>query len=86
MMRMANPPHPGGVIKRLYLEPWGMTITEAAKRLGVSRNTFSDLINGKKSISPEMAIRLSRVFGRTPESWMNMQTLYDLAHTSTNTR
>ena len=78
-MRMANPPHPGGVIKRMYLDPLGLSITEAAEGLGVNRNTFSKLINGHNGISPEMAYRLSQAFGRTPESWLQMQLTYDLA-------
>ncbi len=78
-MRMQNPPHPGGVIRRLYLDPLGITITAAAERLGVNRNTFSYLINGKNGISPQMAYRLSKAFGRTPESWLEMQLIYDLA-------
>ena len=61
------------------MEPLGLTITAAAQGLGVSRNTLSELINGKNGISPEMAYRLSKAFGRTPESWLNLQTLYDLA-------
>lgn len=78
-MRMHNPPHPGALIRDFYLEPLGLTITAAAKGLGVSRNTLSELINGKNGISPEMAYWLSKAFGRTPESWLNLQTLYDLA-------
>jgi addiction module HigA family antidote len=78
-MRMANPPHPGGVIKRLYLDPLGLTVTEAAEGLGVNRNTFSKLINGHNGISPEMAHRLSKAFGHSPESWLEMQLIYDLA-------
>lgn len=78
-MRMYNPPHPGELIRDFYLEPLGLTITEAATGLGVSRNTLSELINGKNRISPEMAYRLSKAFGRTPESWLNLQVLYDLA-------
>ena len=78
-MRMYNPPHPGELIRDFYLEPLGLTITEAALGLGVSRNTLSELVNGKHGISPEMAYRLSKAFGRTPESWLNLQILYDLA-------
>jgi len=75
---MYNPPHPGELIRDFYLEPLELTITEAAEGLGVSRNTLSELINGKNGISPEMAYRLSKAFGRTPESWLNLQALYDL--------
>lgn len=78
-MQMHNPPHPGELIRDFYLEPLGLTITAAAQGLGVSRNTLSELINGKNGISPEMAYRLSKAFGRTPESWLNLQSLYDLA-------
>ncbi len=78
-MQMFNPPHPGEVIKDFYLDPLGLTVTAAAAGLGVSRVTMSELVNGKNGISPEMAYRLSKAFGRTPESWLNLQTLYDLA-------
>ena len=78
-MQMYNPPHPGEIIREFYLEPLGLTVTETAKGLGVNRNTLSELLNGKIGISPEMAYRLSKAFGRTPESWLNLQTLYDLA-------
>jgi addiction module HigA family antidote len=75
---MFNPPHPGEVIKELCLDPLGISITEAAEALGVSRKTLSAILNGRAGISPEMAIRLSKAFGTTPESWMNQQTQYDL--------
>jgi len=78
-MQMYNPPHPGEIIREFYLEPLGLTVTETAKGLGVNRNTLSELLNGKIGISPEMAYRLSKAFGRTPESWLNLQTLYNLA-------
>ena len=77
-MLMHNPPHPGEVIKRQCLEPLGLTVTEAAEGLGVSRNTLSMLINGRLGISPEMAIRLSQGFGGSPESWLRQQMDYDL--------
>jgi addiction module HigA family antidote len=77
-MRMHNPPHPGKVIKRQCLEPLGLTVTDAAKGLGVSRNTLSMLLNGRLGISPEMAIRLSQGFGGSPESWLQQQMQYDL--------
>jgi addiction module HigA family antidote len=76
---MKNPPHPGGVVLRLCIEPLGLTITDAAAALGVTRTTLSELVNGKRGISPEMAIRLSRVFGRSAESWLLQQAHYDLA-------
>jgi addiction module HigA family antidote len=77
-MLMHNPPHPGEVIKRQCLEPLDLTVTEAAEGLGVSRNTMSMLINGRLGISPEMAIRLSKGFGGSPESWLRQQMDYDL--------
>lgn len=77
-MRMHNPPHPGEVLRKLCLEPLGLNVTEAAKALGVSRNTLASLLNGHKGISPEMAMRLSIAFDTTAESWMNQQVQYDL--------
>jgi len=77
-MLMHNPPHPGEVIRRQCLEPLGLTVTAAAKGLGVSRNTLSMLLNGRLGISPEMAIRLSQGFGGSPESWLQQQMQYDL--------
>ena len=77
---MHNPPHPGEVVRRQCLEPLKLTVTEAAKGLGVSRNTLSMLINGRLKISPEMAIRLSQSFGGIPESWLQQQMQYDLWH------
>ena len=79
-MRMHNPPHPGEVIKSLCLEPLGVTVTQAAEALGVSRKTLSAILNGRAGISPEMAVRLSIAFSTTAESWMNQQTQYDLWH------
>ena len=77
-MLMYNPPHPGEVLKKLCLEPLGLTVTEAAKALGVSRKTLSSILNGHAGVSPEMAIRLSIAFDTTPESWLNQQVQYDL--------
>ncbi len=77
-MLMHNPPHPGLIIKELCLEPLGLTVTDAAKALGVSRKTLSSIINGKAGISPEMAVRLSIAFNTSSESWMNQQSQYDL--------
>jgi len=79
-MRMHNPPHPGEIIKSLCLEPLGVSITDAAKALGVSRKTLSAIINGRASISPEMAVRLSIAFSTSAESWLNQQSQYDLWH------
>ncbi|MGQ0752761.1 MAG: HigA family addiction module antitoxin [Betaproteobacteria bacterium] len=79
-MRMHNPPHPGEIIKSLCLEPLGVTVTEAAKALGVSRKTLSAILNGRAGVSPEMAVRLSIAFGTSAESWLNLQTQHDLSH------
>jgi len=78
-MPMKNPPHPGEVIRELCVEPLGLTVTATAKALGVSRKTFSELLNGHSGISPEMAVRLSKGFGGSTESWLRQQMLYDLA-------
>lgn len=78
-MLMKNPPHPGGFVLRECIEPLGLTITQAAAALGVTRTTLSDLVHGKRGISPEMAIRLSQVFGGSAESWLTQQAHYDLA-------
>ncbi len=77
-MVMHNPPHPGEVIKALCIEPLNLTVTDAAKGLGVARKTFSALLNGRAGISPEMAIRISKAFGGSAESWMVQQAQYDL--------
>lgn len=79
-MRMHNPPHPGEVLKSLCLEPLGLSVTDAAEALGVSRKTLSSILNGRAGISPEMAIRLSIAFDTTAESWLNQQTQFDLWH------
>jgi addiction module HigA family antidote len=78
-MTMKHPPHPGGVVLRQCIEPLGLTITEAAVALGVTRNTLSELVNGKRGISPEMAVRLAQVFGGTEDGWLVQQAQYDLA-------
>src|ERR1035437_7440874 len=80
LMTMKNPPHPGLVVLQECIEPSGLTITRAAEALGVTRNTLSELANGKRGISPEMAVRLSKVFGGSAESWLVQQAQYDLAH------
>ncbi len=77
-MNMHNPPHPGEIIRDLCLEPLGLSVTDAASALGVSRKTLSSILNGRSGISPEMAIRLSKAFNTTPESWLNQQVQYDL--------
>lgn len=77
-MRMHNPPHPGEIIREFCIEPLDLTVTEAAEALGVTRKTLSTLLNGRAGISPEMALRLSKVFGRTPEAWLRLQLQFDL--------
>ena len=77
-MLMHNPPHPGAIIKELCLDPLELSVTDAAKALGVSRKTLSCIINGKAGISPEMAVRLSIAFDTSSESWANQQSQYDL--------
>jgi len=77
-MLMHNPPHPGEVIRELCLKPLGLTVTETARALGISRKALSDLLNGRAGISPTMAIRLAKAFDTTPESWLEQQMQYDL--------
>ncbi|MDA0243184.1 MAG: HigA family addiction module antitoxin [Chloroflexi bacterium] len=77
-MQMYNPPHPGEILKELCLEPLGLTITQTAEALDVSRKTLSAILNGRAGISPEMAIRLSLAFDTSAESWLNQQAQYDL--------
>ena len=77
-MPMHDPCHPGEIVRYECLEPLGLTITRAARGLGISRQKLSDVINGRASISAEMAIRLSMAFGSTPETWLGMQAAYDL--------
>ena len=78
-MPMKNPPHPGLSVRINCLEPFGLSVTEGAKALGVSRQALSRLINGQAGVSPEMAIRLSKAFGTTPDIWIRMQASYDIA-------
>lgn len=77
-MQMHNPPHPGEIIRELCLKPLELSVTKAAQGLGISRKTLSSILNGHAGISPEMAIRLSKAFDTTPESWLNQQIQYDL--------
>ena len=77
-MLMHNPPHPGEVLRQLCLDPLSISVTEAAKALGVSRKTLSSILNGRSGVSPEMAVRLSLAFGTTSASWLNHQVQYDL--------
>jgi antitoxin HigA-1 len=81
---MKSPPHPGGFVLRQCIEPLGLSITEAAAALGVTRTTLSELVNEKRGLSPEMAVRLSKVFGGNAESWLLQQAQYDLAHVRSN--
>ena len=78
-MRMKNPPHPGRIVRQECIEPLDLTIKDAAERLGVTRQTLSNLVNEKSGISPEMAIRLSKAFGSNPEIWLGIQMDFDLA-------
>ena len=78
-MTMKNPPHPGVVVLQECIEPSGLNITQAAEALGVTRNTLSELVNARRGISPEMAVRLSKVFGGTEQGWLVQQAQYDLA-------
>ncbi|MBI4460626.1 MAG: HigA family addiction module antidote protein [Acidobacteria bacterium] len=77
-MKMHNPPHPGEVLRELCLKPLSLTVTDAARALGVSRKTLSAILNGRAGISPEMAVRLSIAFNTSAESWLNQQLQYDL--------
>jgi addiction module HigA family antidote len=78
-MTMKNSPHPGGVVLRQCIEPMGLSVTEAASVFGVTRNALSELVNGKRGISPEMAVRLSKVFAGTEQGWILQQAQYDSA-------
>lgn len=77
-MNMYNPPHPGEILQGLWLEPMGVTVTIAAEALGISRQSLSKIVNGSRGVTPEMAVRISRAFGGTPESWLGHQAAYDL--------
>jgi addiction module HigA family antidote len=83
-MKMHNPPHPGEVLRQLCLEPLNLTVTDAARSLGVSRKALSSILNGRAGISPEMSIRLSMAFNTSAESWLNQQLQYDLWHAGKN--
>ncbi len=78
-MPMKNPPHPGRHIRLEYLEPLGLSVTEAARILGVTRANLSNIVNGKSGISPEMAVRLAKAFGGSAEIWLRLQAAYGLA-------
>lgn len=77
-MKMHNPAHPGKVLKMMYIEPMELTITEAAKALNITRTALSEIINERRGISPKVAIKLSKAFGGSAESWLAMQSQYDL--------
>lgn len=79
-MSMHNPPHPGEFIRSVYLDQFGVSIRRVAESLGVSPSTFTRLLNGESNVSPEMALRLSKTLGRSPESWLAMQDSYNLWH------
>jgi addiction module HigA family antidote len=78
-MSMKNPVHPGRIVRHDCLEALGLSVTAGAKILGVSRQALNNIVNGKSGISPEMAIRLTKAFGSTAETWLRMQLAYDLA-------
>ena len=78
-MPMKNPPHPGKVVRVSCLEPLGLSVTEGAEALGVSRQALSNLVNGRARVSSEMAIRLAKAFGSTTETWIRLQAAYDIA-------
>lgn len=78
-MTMKNPPHPGLSVRHDCIEPLGLTITEAARALGVTRQALNNLVNCKAAISPEMAIRLDKAFGGGADTWFRLQAAYDLA-------
>ncbi len=79
-MTMYNPPHPGEFIKEIYITPHDISVRKVAESLGVSPSTLNRLLNSESNISPEMALRLSKALGRTPESWLAMQDQYNLWH------
>jgi len=83
-MSMHNPPHPGEFIREVYIEPFGISVRKVAESLHVSASTLNRLLNGESNVSPEMALRLSKALGRSPESWLAMQDQYDLWHARKN--
>ena len=83
-MRMKNPPHPGRIVRQECIAPLKLSITEAARHLRVTRQALNNLVNERAGISPEMAIRLSRAFGSSPETWLGLQMDYDLAQAEKN--
>lgn len=85
-MHMKNPPHPGGIVRHACLEPLALTVTDAAKVLGVSRQALNNVVTGRADISAEMAIRLEKAFGGSADTWLRMQTAYDLAQARLNAK
>jgi len=79
-MAMYNPPHPGEFIREIYITPHDISVRKVAESLGVSPSTLNRLLNGESNVSPEMALRLSKALGRSPESWLGMQDQYNLWH------
>ena len=79
-MTMYNPPHPGEFIREVYLVPFELSARYVAEQLNVSASTFNRMLNGESNVSPEMALRLSKTLGRSPESWLSMQDHYNLWH------
>ena len=77
-MHMYNPPHVGEIVKAMYMEPLGLSVTEVAEGLGVTRKALSELVNGHSGISPTMALKLAEAFNTTPEYWLNLQQHYNL--------
>jgi addiction module HigA family antidote len=78
LLRMHNPAHPGEILRELYLKPLGVSVTKAARALGVSRKHVSAIVNGRSPVTPDMAVRLAAAFANEPEIWVNMQAQYDL--------
>jgi len=83
-MRMYNPPHPGEFIREVYLDPFGISAPVVANKMKVSPSTFNCLLDGQSDVSSEMALRLSKTLGRTAESWLAMQSNYNLWHARQN--
>ena len=83
-MTMYNPPHPGEFIKELYIAPFDISVRKVAESLAVSPSTLNRILNKESNISPEMALRLSKALGRSPESWLAMQDQYNLWHAKKN--
>jgi len=77
-IKMFNPPHPGEILKELYIEPLGISITEFALKIGVRRATASDLINGKSALTTKMAIKLAKAFNTSPDMWLGLQMQFDI--------